>query len=102
LIPSSSKVSATFNSEMIAGKRATQNANIQGKQGERTTKDGCENLTTYYLITLCQSQSLAVRPVTPWQNASRSRGVAKCCERTPRGATYCQQNVQSGSAIWAK
>jgi hypothetical protein len=28
------EVSVTFNSEVIAGKRSTQNANIQGKQRE--------------------------------------------------------------------
>jgi hypothetical protein len=48
---------------------------------------------------LCQNPSLAVKPVRPWQNASRSRRVAKCCERTPRAVTCYQQRVQSESAI---
>jgi len=32
VIPSSSKISATFNSETIASKRLTHNANIQANQ----------------------------------------------------------------------
>src|ERR1700730_1133361 len=69
------------------------------KARERAPKGGCENLTTQYLVVLCQSQSRAVKPVKPWQNASRSRRVAKCCDRTPRDGTCCREKVQSGSAI---
>src|SRR4026207_507586 len=69
------------------------------KAVRRTTKGGCENLTAYYLLALCQSQSLAVKPVNRWQNALRSRHGARSCGRTLLDAICCQEKVQSGSGI---